>query len=263
MSNLMRSKFKTQIIHLLSSYSRDFTTCSKILFPHKEEVSKSKFSDTNSTLEFVEEKKKEVEIKRQTYLSQSNVDEKRSNTKKYADDLEAEFNEMSEDKALEKKAEERAAIIAAGTSFINEVKDDLNDSKEVIKDSRTFTEHSKQIEVEKTDDYLNDIIRENDQQIIDQLEALEIGFNYSKHGKYYDSPLESYDSSISSSSEKAPESKDKSSQDEPKDKSNASEDALPESKDKSSQDESKDKGSLLDDYANLDDQPMDYFGGDD
>ena len=260
----MRSKFKTQIIHLLPSYSRDFSTRSKILFPHKEEVSKSKFSDTNSTLEFVEEKKKEVEIKRQTYLSQSNVDEKRFNTQKYADDLEAEFNEMSEDKALEKKAEERAAIIAAGTSFINEVKDDLNDTKEVIKDSRSFTEQSKQIEVEKTDEYLNDIIRDNDQQMIDQLEALEIGFNYSKHGKYYDSPLESYDSSISSSSEEAlPESKDKSSQDEPKDKSNASEDALPESKDKSSQDESKDKGSLLDDYANLEDQPMDYFGGDD
>ena len=147
MSNLMRSKFKTKIIHLLSSSSRNFTTCSKILFPHKEEV--SKFSDTNSTLEFVEEKKKEVETKRQTYLSQSDVDEKRFNTKNYADNLEAEFNEMSEEKALEKKAEERAAIISAGTSFINEVKDDLNDEKEAIKDSRSLTEQSKQKEVEE------------------------------------------------------------------------------------------------------------------
>ena len=169
---------------------------------------------------------------------------------------------MSKEKALEKKAEERAAIISAGTSFINEVKDDLNDAKEAINDSRSSTEQSKQKQVEETDEYLNEIIRENDQQIVDQLEALEIAFNYCKHGKYYDTPIGSYDSneSISSSSEQAlPESKDKSS----KDESNASEQALPESKDKSSKDESKDKGSLLDDYANLEDQPMDYFGGDD
>ena len=246
LSNAVTSRRDKSILFsriAVSSSSRDFTTCSKILFPHKEEVSKSKFSDTNSTLEFVEEKKKEVETKRQTYLSQSDVDEKRFDTKKYADDLEADFNEMSKEKALEKKAEERAAIISAGTSFINEVKDDLNDAKEAINDSRSSTEQSKQKQVEETDEYLNEIIRENDQQIVDQLEALEIAFNYCKHGKYYDTPIGSYDSneSISSSSEQA----------------------LPESKDKSSKDESKDKGSLLDDYANLEDQPMDYFGGDD
>ena len=104
LSNAVTSRRDKSILFsriAVSSSSRDFTTCSKILFPHKEEVSKSKFSDTNSTLEFVEEKKKEVETKRQTYLSQSDVDEKRFDTKKYADDLEADFNEMSKEKALE------------------------------------------------------------------------------------------------------------------------------------------------------------------
>ena len=54
--------------------NRKFTTCTKNLFPHSEDV--SKFSDNSSSVN-IKEKQQKIDNLRKTYISQSDEDEKR------------------------------------------------------------------------------------------------------------------------------------------------------------------------------------------
>lgn len=84
----------------LVTTTRKFTTCSKNLFPHSEDV--SKFSD-NSISVYIKEKKEKIENLRKTYISQSDEDEKRFDYNQYCDRLSKQLNEYSSKEEAEKK----------------------------------------------------------------------------------------------------------------------------------------------------------------
>lgn len=233
-----KSNFQVHTFHLLSPFHRDFSTSSKFSFPHSEDV--SKFSDNTSSI-CRRELRNEMESKRKTYLSLSDEDSAR-NKPEFVWKFRDELNKCSKEEAEEKVEEEKAKIGSTCATYLEEIKDDVAKDKDRIALS-SCTEESKKQQLHEADNYLQDIIRETDEHTARQLQRVDEAWDRSNHSIDEMSPVSPYSSE--------PESEKPDSE-------------KPDSESKVNKVSSNtDKGSLLDEYANPNDQPMDYFGCDD